>query len=173
MEVKLLPTTHSPGRIPEVDPPWGSRIYAIGVLEPRTGGSTFWTLLGAWVTFSRCRNFTDQRYFMDHVGMRSLPAFKKLQHMNLAQHLLPEPKIGGCAVPNCTQLSAAGGLSGGRSWDCERKSRRSASCGLKQSRSNYTNQSMRSQILDLLPSYLGTSTFRRTNNGSCHEPECW
>ena len=25
-----------------VDPPWGSRIYAIGVLESRIGGSVFW-----------------------------------------------------------------------------------------------------------------------------------
>ena len=32
---------HTPGRIQKVDPPQGSIIYTIGVLEPRIGGSTF------------------------------------------------------------------------------------------------------------------------------------
>ena len=37
-----------PGRIQKVDPPSGSIIYTIGVLEPRIGGSTFWILPGVW-----------------------------------------------------------------------------------------------------------------------------
>ena len=37
------------GHIQKVDPPQGSVIYTIGVLESRIGGSTFWILPGVWV----------------------------------------------------------------------------------------------------------------------------
>ena len=40
--------TQSPGRIQNVDPPWGF-IYAIGELESRIGGSTLWILPRVWV----------------------------------------------------------------------------------------------------------------------------
>ena len=38
--------TQTPGRIQRVDPPKGSVIYTVRVLESRIGGSTFWILPG-------------------------------------------------------------------------------------------------------------------------------
>ena len=38
--------TQSPGRIQKMDPPYGSTIYTIGVLESRIRGSVFWILPG-------------------------------------------------------------------------------------------------------------------------------
>ena len=34
--------SHIPGWIRKVDPPWGSRVYTVGVVQSRIGGSTFW-----------------------------------------------------------------------------------------------------------------------------------
>ena len=45
---KLAASAESPGRIEKMDPPWGSVIYTIGVLESRIGGSVFWILPGLW-----------------------------------------------------------------------------------------------------------------------------
>ena len=45
--VELIPK--SPGRIPKMDPPKGSIIYTMGVVEVRIGGSLCWLFPGLWV----------------------------------------------------------------------------------------------------------------------------
>ena len=40
--------TQTPGQIQNVDPPYGSTIHTIGVLESRIGGSTFWKPTPSW-----------------------------------------------------------------------------------------------------------------------------
>ena len=42
----IQPHSQTPGRIQKRDPPQGSAIYTIGVLDSRIGGSTFWILRG-------------------------------------------------------------------------------------------------------------------------------
>ena len=41
--------TQSPGRIRQMDPPWGSITYTIGVSESRSWGFYLWILPGLWV----------------------------------------------------------------------------------------------------------------------------
>ena len=44
----LMTFSQTPGRIQKVDPPEGSRIYTMGVLESRIGGRTSGILLKVW-----------------------------------------------------------------------------------------------------------------------------
>ena len=45
----LATLAQTPGRVPKVDPPWSSKIYTTGVLEPTMRGSIlFRILLGVW-----------------------------------------------------------------------------------------------------------------------------
>ena len=43
-----MSSTESPGRIEQVDPPWGSIVLTIGVLTSRIGGFAFWILPRVW-----------------------------------------------------------------------------------------------------------------------------
>ena len=61
------PDSKSPGRIPKLDPPWGSIIYTVGALESRIGDSSFQFLPGLWVVPRKSshespKSFTTHRF---------------------------------------------------------------------------------------------------------------
>ena len=56
-----------------VDPPQGSEIYIVGVLESTIGGSTFWILSGVWeMKRLEVQSRSLRVQFSKHDGRRSL-----------------------------------------------------------------------------------------------------